>query len=483
MRLSKSLLESAIPSSIIISKTHPSPGLPIAQIDESLFASIEHKDCAVSIDSRTLEGGDVFIALKGARTDGHQFLDAAIEKGASSLIIEKQFMHALKGLNLKDTLVIAVDDTYKALFNLAKVWRMKFDYPVVGITGSLGKTSTKEMLRCIIEGTSVPAYLSYKNQNTNIGLSLNILRMTDKHTIAVFELGINEPGEMDELVDILRPTMALITCIAHAHAGFLGSLSDIAAEKKKIFKYLHGDNIAFIPGDQGVLADCCYNHPVVRFGSKMKNQIQARKVSVLSSSTRTTPVVQFVLKLYNHKRLITLKTGNVASVNNAIAASSLAHFLDIPFRDIVAGLERFKSFEGRFESILLPKAGGTMINDCYNAAPESMKAAILAFQKIVASGSKIAVLGDMLELGDKEEYWHRQIGRVLCKSLSVTHLILVGKRASLIAQTAPLTMKITCVDTWQDATKKLAPLLQDEALVLVKGSLGVGLGNLVRHFS
>lgn len=349
-----------------------------------------------SVDTRTLQEGDIFVALPGVHLDGHNFLEHALQKGAGGLIIErdkKNLLDAIKG-QTKNKLVIIVPDTLQALIRLAAVWRAQFMYPVVAIAGSVGKTTTKETIANILAINGNTFLVSHGNQNTKIGLALNMLRMRDEHEMAIFEVGVSKRGEMAKLADMLRPTTALITSVCHSHMEGLGSLADIALEKRDIFKYFDEDSIGIICGDQPIIASVGYCHPVVRFGAKTVNQIQARKVHLGNDH------ISFVLKVYKEKHRVVLKQMHEGAVFNSLAAVAVAYLLNVPVKTIVEGIQMPLVVAGRFESKKIKGSmGGTIIDDCYNANPESMKAALLAFQKIDAKAEKIAVLGDMLELG------------------------------------------------------------------------------------
>jgi UDP-N-acetylmuramoyl-tripeptide--D-alanyl-D-alanine ligase len=475
MVLSKHFLEQALPTAIC---------KVFGELSLNEFLE-QKKTLKFGVDSRTVEKDFVFVALEGQKVDGHDFLHQALENGACVLVVKKDKQAILEKISQKlllNKLVIFVDDTLQALIQLARNWRQKFDYPVVGITGSIGKSSTKKMLESILHAAKFSAYVSYKNQNTIIGLSINILNMSSEHKAAVFELGINDVGEMEQLVDVLRPTLGLITYIAHAHTQGLGKIANVAAEKRKIFTYFAPNNIGAVCGDLPLLAGAYYTHPVIRFGTKTKNQIQARMIKMLPDNS-----ISFILKIYDKKIRVNLNGNNPGFVNNALAATTLAHLLNISLSDIVKGLESFKGFDNRFERKKITKGSGEFISDCYNASPESMKAAILAFEQIKTLNNKIAVLGEMKELGESERFWHRQIGRVLGRALSLSHLILVGKNARLMAKSAPITIKIDFVEDWIQAKEVLANILRQnkekESLVLVKASHSVGLEKIVDDLS
>ena len=436
---------------------------------------------AFAVDSRSVKKGEIFVALKGKRCDGHDFLKTVFESGAAGAIISKSKIESLKKLPeslLEGKFIAAVPDTSKALVDLASAWRQKFDCKVVGITGSVGKTLTKEILANVLSLTGDNFFVSVGNQNTSIGLPLNIFRMTDKTKIAVFELGTNRQGDIAKLAKILRPNVALITRVGHAHMAGLGSVDDIATEKRSIFKYLADDNIGVVNGDQPLLASVAYSHPVVKFGMKTTNQVQARKVVVDETG------ISFVMKVYNEKHKITLKSHHQGMVSNVLAATAVASMLGIPTKTIVDGIQIPVSVRSRFERKNLKNKKGVLIDDCYNANPESMKAALVAFQQVAGHSSKrIAVIGDMLELGDNSAFWHRQLGRFLRKVSSLDHLILVGDMVKWTHMTLPVGLSVDVTPDWKTAKEILDGKLADKSTVLVKGSRGVGLGNLVESLT
>lgn len=449
--------------------------LPDAIITHATFPA----DIAFAIDTRLLQPGEIFVALEGAQVDGHNFLQDALKKGAAGLLVAAQKKGLLAPLDaqLKNKLVIIVDDPMQAFIQLACAWRKQFTYPVVGITGSVGKTTTKEILKTILETNNVICMTSQGNQNTRIGVAINIFRMREYHQVAIFELGISKRGEMAELARILKPTTAVITNIGHAHMEGLGSLSDIALEKRDIFKFFDESSIGIINGDQSILTHVGYNHPMIKFGSKTINQIQARKI-------QSTPTgIQFVLKVYKEKHHIVLAQPHEGIVFNVLTATTAAYLLNVPIAKIVEGIQKPIKVTGRFEEKALTDKKGTLIHDCYNANPESMKAALLAFQKIDTRAQKIAVLGDMLELGVNAPFWHRQLGRFLRKVPSLQHVILVGDMVRWTKKTLPVTISVEHVLTWQEAIEKLEHKLTQESVILVKGSRAIALDNLVRKFT
>lgn len=439
-----------------------------------------------SIDSRTIQKGQLYLVICGEKYDGHSFVQAALEKGAVAIVIEKKqetLFAQLPEVLTKNVLCILVDDTLQALTDCAHHWRMQFTIPIVGVTGSIGKTTTKEMVKEICKVAGINACVNAGNQNNNIGLSLNLLKLNSTHQVGVFEVGISHKGEMAELADILQPTLALITNVWHVHVDGIGDLESIAYEKRQLFKNFAADNIGLIFGDQPLLEKAFYKHPVIKFGMKIKNQIQASKVAIEQDEFGNA-ITLFKLSVYKNSVIVKLFGSHPARVANAVGAAAIAYALKISMDKIVEGLGQFQTVSNHFQPKEISGKRGVLISDCCNASPESMRASLLAFHSMNKSSSKIAVLGDMLELGKSALFWHRQIGRTLAKTLSIDTVILVGPLAKSIAQTMPLTMKMECVNSWQEAQKKLEALLAEtEALVLVKGSKAVGLEYMVKELA
>ena len=430
----------------------------------------------IALDSRQVKKGEVFVAIKGQRADGHSFIEEAVQAGAAGLIVntdQKDCLEKLSSAQIKKLFIMLVPDTYAAILECATAWRAHFSIPVVGITGSAGKTSTKEMLSNIFTAHELPHCVSTGNQNTALGVSLNILRITQEHKAAIFEMGVSKRGEMSRMAAIVKPTTAIITSIGHCHMEGLGSLQDIANEKREIFKYFKEDNIGVINGDNAILPTISYTHPIVKFGYKTTNQVQARKVQTNNTQTH------FVMKLYKERLQITLDTNHAGRINSALACSAISYLLSIPSETIVRGIQAPITIAGRFEKAKLKSSKGILIDDCYNANPESMKAALLAFEKIESKGQKIAVLGDMAELGVNSPFWHRQLGRFLRKVPSLNHVVLVGDLVKWTKATVPVGITFEHVPSWLEATEALKKRLDREAVILVKGSNSMQLSLLV----
>lgn len=429
------------------------------------------------VDSRIVQSSDMFVALPGLNVDGHEFVESALAAGACGCLIASDKQDELVSVIAKykhaKTFII-VSSPLSALLELAKQWRRQFNYPVIGITGSVGKTSTKALLANVLQLHNMQYIVAQGNQNTRIGIALNMLRMKAQHQVAVFELGISKRGEMAQLTELVQPTIAVITAIGHSHMEGLGSIADIAAEKRDIFKCLKEDGIGIIDGDQPLLSAVSYTHPIIRFGKKMINQVQARKIQVNQN------IVKFQLKLYNERFAITLETENPARIYNVLAAATVAYVLNIPMNTIVQGVQQQIPVTGRFKKHIIAATKSIVIDDSYNASPESMKAALLAFERLEGAGKKVAVLGDMLELGINAPFWHRQLGRFLRKVPSLEKVIFVGEKVKWAQKMVPFGLEFCIVPTWRDALAVIKPQIETNMMVLlVKGSHGVGLHYLV----
>lgn len=444
------------------------------------FGAEFNQNSTFSLDSRTIKKGDIFVALVGENCDGHDYIDQAFQRGARGVLIAQNKREILVNFEKKiieNKSCIIVEDPRQALIKLASSWRMQFTGPVIGITGSVGKTTTKEMIGNILSVNGTNYLLSSENQNTMLGVCLTLLRLRSEHKAAIIEMGVSRRGEMALMAEVVKPTSAVITCLGHSHMEGLGSLGDIANEKRTIFKFFKEDNIGIIYGDQSTLSEVAYTHPIIKFGCKTTNQIQARKIQITHDRT------SFILKVYKDRARVELSTSHEGRVLNALAAASVGHLLGIQIQTIVTGIQKNLTVSRRFERRALRSNKGILIDDAYNANPESMKAALLALERVDSRGAKIAVLGDMLELGVNSPFWHRQLGRFLRKVPSLNHVILVGSLVKWTKGTVPNGITVDVVPSWQQAIKKVDEHLKQDSVVLVKGSLGMNLQGLVEAIS
>jgi UDP-N-acetylmuramoyl-tripeptide--D-alanyl-D-alanine ligase len=433
-------------------------------------------DANFNIDSRTIVPGEIFVALSGSKFDGHDFIDQALDRGAVGFVLEiskKDKVLAKYSKQFKNKSVLFVDDSLHALIELARAWRSKFDIPMVGVTGSVGKTTTKEIVRNILKVAHMDALVSSGNQNTMIGASMNILKLREHHKAAVFEMGISEIGNMKNLTELIRPTYAIVTQIGHAHMQGLGGLELISKEKREIFSLFTEKDIGIINGDQKELKEVSYKHPVICFGKKRTNQIQARKIICDKNS------ISFTLLIYKNKYSVVLPTCSQARIMNALAAVSIGYLLKIPHELLIKGIELPVIVPGRFETLQL-SSGAEIINDAYNANPESVKASLASFDAYETDKNKIVVLGDMLELGSDSVYWHRQIGRFLSKIKNLQEIVLIGVQVAHMKKSLPYGVKVQIFENSDQAYDVLKLLSQNSKnSMLFKASNSIGFTQLI----
>jgi UDP-N-acetylmuramoyl-tripeptide--D-alanyl-D-alanine ligase len=458
MQLTQSFISQAIPSSCV-QGTIP-----------------QHSNFCV--DSRLLQPGDIFVAIKGERQNGHDFIEQVLHAGAGGIIADQMHQQTIMqkfAEPLKNKFVIFVPDPAQALIDLAHAWRAQFSFPVVAVTGTVGKTTTKEMIRNVLLSAGWQGVVSAGNQNTLIGASMNILKMRASDQVAVFELGISAQGAMRKLVELVRPTLSVITYVGHGHMQGLGSVSQVAQEKREVFALFNEKNIGIINGDLPELAKISYHHPVIFFGKKLKNQIQARNIRVHNNS------IGFTAKIFEKKYSVFLSTCNQARVYNALGALAVGKVLGIADEVLIEGIQRPVSIPGRFDMVSLGY-GCLMINDAYNANPESMKASLTAFDQYQTPLKKKLVLGDMRELGVDSKRWHRRLGGIISKMSGIHAVILIGEQMQYAREQMPphiVVHHFAQVEAACDVLKDM--LLAQNTVFLLKASLSMRFAHLVKY--
>ncbi len=440
----------------------------------------------VSIDTRTLRPGDLFVAVKGPRFDGHDFVAQALEQGASGAIVSRPEFQAREGAwrpLLDRHFLILVDDPLTALQALATWHRMRFDVPLIGVTGSNGKTTTKEMIAAILSRRG-PVLKTEGNLNNHLGLPLSLLRLDASHRAAVLEIGISLKGEMRRLCEIARPTVGLITNIGPAHLEFLGSIEGVAEEKGSLFEAVRPDGTAIINLNDPHLAPW-----EKRLSNSLENKAAARKwtfaldapADVTATEIRPEGAeIGFLLTLRRTGEAgrIHLATSGRHQVANALGAAAVACALGYRLEEICEGLAAFRPVALRAE--VLEAEGKTILLDAYNANPASMKAAIemlAAFPRREGGSSrKIALLGDMLELGTFSEAAHRGIGEAAAQN-GIDLLIAVGRWAGAMAEGARQAgmagERISAYADLPSLQKAFLSSVRKGDVLLIKGSRGM----------
>ncbi len=385
----------------------------------------------VTTDSRTVSPGKAFFALNGPRFDGHDFIPAVLEQPGTAVVGRTGRVEALPGHLRAGHLVIGVADPLVALGDTARFVRQQIDVPVVGLTGSMGKTTVKELVRHILLQVG-PGLATEGNYNNLIGLPLTLLQFDPAHRWVVLEMGMNAPGEIRRLQEIGQPAIRLVTNVAAAHTEGVGGIEGVAKAKGELFETAApGDTVVVNLDDARVAA-----LPVpagvrrVTFGTVGEAGVRLVDSRLRDDGTSDVVIDAGGARLETHVPLV-----GVHQARNAVAAVAVAVALDIPLRAIDAGIRSCGSLPMRMELGLLP-GGVTVINDAYNANPGSMRAAL---ETLVAMGRErgrtAAVLGDMLELGDGERQAHEELGRDVA-TLGVERLFTIGGRAAGIARGA-----------------------------------------------
>ena len=424
----------------------------------------------VVVDSRKVEPGDIFVALAGEHTDGHQFIGDALASGAKG-ILAKAWPPGLSATETQHATLFQVADPLLGLQTLAAAHRTRLGVRVISVTGSVGKTSTKDAIATVL-AQRFRILKSDGNLNTEIGLPLVLLNLLPEHQRAVLEMGMYNRGDIARLCQIAQPTVGVITNIGPSHMERLGSIERIADAKAELVESLPRDGIAVLNSDDLRVAELAQRTcaRVVTYGQSPRAMCRAEALE-----SRGLEGISFRLHWQDQSSIVHTPLLGRHSVYTALAAAAVGHVEGLAPEEIATGLEGLQDVN-RIRVRRTPQ-GATVLDDTYNASPVSVKAALALLSEM--PGKKIAVLGDMLELGDSEKEGHREVGRAAAKT--VDQLVTIGPRASDIAEAA-CQQGLTAVlhfDTKEQAAEALSGVLTKDAYVLVKGSRGIALEDLV----
>lgn len=424
----------------------------------------------VSTDSRSLRSGDLFVALRGPTYDGHRFLNEVAARGARAALVEVSA--TLPGRTSLP--LVVVEDTARALGVLARHHRKRFSIPVLAIGGSSGKTTTKEMVAAVL-GARWNVLWTEKNFNNHIGVPKTILGLKRKHEIAVVEVGTNHPGELQTLCDILLPTHGLLTNIGAEHLEFFGSVDGVAREEGVLFEFLaqSGGTVLVNADDRKVVRAAKNVRRRITYGfSSRSARIRGMDVE-LDSFGRAR--FAFCGGRLHKPRNVQLGVPGRHQALNALAAAAVGLTFGVRAGAIVDSLASFIATDKRMA--VLELHGVTILNDTYNANPDSTVAALKTLASMKVAGKKVAVLGDMLELGASEQEEHRRIGRAAA-SLGIDYVLTVGGRARYIHETVNRGFAAH-YDQKNALAEYLAELLAPGDAVLLKGSRGMVMEDIV----
>jgi UDP-N-acetylmuramoyl-tripeptide--D-alanyl-D-alanine ligase len=424
----------------------------------------------VSTDTRTIKRGNLFIALKGEKFDGHDFILRAVENGAAGVVVSSRDVYVPDKIA-----AILVADTLAALQDLARCHRRRFTLPVVGITGSNGKTTTKDMTAAVLSGRW-RVLKTEANYNNDIGLPLTILGLTADHQAAVVEMGMRARGEIGRLAAIAAPTVAVVTNVGETHIEILGSLENIAAAKGELVEATPADGLVALNADIPLVKDMQAKTAArcVLYG--LGPDAAVRAADILPGDRDTT----FQCVWPGGRFPVTVPAVGRHNVYNALAALAVGLELGLGPDEVRAGIATFQT--GAMRLAIETIGPYTVINDAYNASPLSMQAAIDTLA-MVAVGRKVAVLGDMLELGEIAEAAHRRVGEQLADT-GVQVVVTVGEAAAHIASAAldgGVRVAVACPGH-DEASEALRKLLRPGDTVLVKGSRGMKMEKMLQVF-
>jgi len=431
----------------------------------------------ISTDSRTLSEGELFIALKGDRFDGHHFTLEVLEKKAGGVVIEEDRVGDIRWNGYRSRAVIAVKDTLSALGDLAHDWRRKYRTPVVALTGSNGKTTTKEMIAACLE-TTFPVLKTKGNLNNLIGLPITLLALTERERVVVLEMGMNVPGEIRRLTEIAQPDIGLITNIQRVHLEGMGSLEKLKEEKGELFRRMRRDGTILVNQDDPLVIDLA-NHYVgqkITYGIECPAEVMAKEIKLKGAEGTS-----FTLILEHEVMEIHLRLLGRHFVPNALSAMAVACLFGVEVNQAKEALEHFQPFPMRMEVIPL-KGGKTLINDTYNANPYSMELALETLVEAKGEGKAIAVLGDMLELGNFTREAHEQLGEKVSK-LSIDFLLALGEEAPVVVESAIRhgfpAERGRVVESHSEAISLVRKMIQNGDWILVKGSRRMAMEKIV----
>lgn len=432
---------------------------------------------SVGIDSRQLDPGMLFVAICGLNHDGHAFIEQVVSQGVCGIVVQSDHSAALDQEVLINSGIacVAVKDTTRALGALAAYQRDRHKIPVVAITGSNGKTTTRQMTALVMrQGYNTLA--TQGNLNNEIGLPLTLFHLADEHQAAVVELGMNHMGEIDRLGAICQPTIGVITNVGPAHLEFLGSLEGVAQAKGELLAHIHSQGHAVLNLDDPLVAAMAHRAKckVLFFGMAADAQIRAEAIQESGRGTC------FELCLPAEKVTVQLQTTGRFMVSNALAAAASGHLAGLKAAQIKTGLETFRPVKGRLSIKELPN-GVHVIDDTYNANPASMAAALDALAAMKGDGRAFAVVGDMLELGSQAGELHRQVGQKAAQ-VGIYKLYAHGEYGESVltgARDRGITGSHLVAGRKTDIAEDLIQHLQAGDWVFVKGSRGMAMEKVV----
>lgn len=437
----------------------------------NLIHLIERQELkGISIDSRSIKQGDLFIAIKGECFDGHDYIDEAIEKGAVACIIEDK-----EKTNVNANIIL-VDNTLKALHELAHYYKSFFNIPFIAITGSSGKTTTKDMIASVLK-EKFNVLKTQGNYNNEIGLPLTLFKLEPHHEIAVLEMGMSSLGEISDLVHIVNPDISVITNIGSTHIENLGSRKNILKAKMEILETLKKGQIALLNGDDPYLKSITSDVFDISFVGIYEEELFLKAQDIKNKENKVAFSIQYKNKYLEDYRL---NLPGIHNIYNSLMAIYIGKHFNLTQNEIQQGLDIFKPSEMRMD--IFEVSGIKVIDDVYNANPDSMKAALNVLRDFDKNKRKIAIMGDMLEMGKWASEAHLDIGRY-AYNINIDILLSVGQYAKDYirgALEAGMTRSNTfAFNTNREVIDFLKDFIEKDDVYLIKGSRGIKMEEIV----
>ena len=427
------------------------------------------KFSGVTTDSRKIFQGALFVALKGEKFNGEDFVEEAFKKGATAALVSKNFSR-----EISDGVIVKVDDTLAAYQEIASAWRDKFNIPVVAITGSTGKTTTKDLTAAVL-GALGKVLKTSANFNNEIGVPMTLLELDETHKAAVVEIGMRGLGQIASLAKIVKPTIAIVTNVNETHIELLGSMENIAKAKGELVEAIREGGTVILNVDNSYTAAM---KNLVKPGVKIFTHAQETDADLRAKNVViTNSMTEFDMIFEGNEYHVDLPIIGKHNVSNAMAAVAAGLSCGVSLQQARQGLLTLVTTRMRFEVIRRDRI--TIVNDAYNASPASMRASLKTTAEIYDT-RKIAVLGDMFELGDISEKVHREIGAYVFEN-GFEVLITLGELGKFIAEGAKDAgmEKIFMTDSHEDAAKILRGILQHDDVVLFKASHGMHMEKII----
>ncbi|HCC07367.1 MAG TPA: UDP-N-acetylmuramoyl-tripeptide--D-alanyl-D-alanine ligase [Clostridiales bacterium] len=425
----------------------------------------------ISTDSRTIKPGDFFIPIKGETMDGNNFIEEVVSKGAIGFITDKEVS---SNISKNDVLIIKVNDTNQAFLDMAEGYLRNFKLPIIAITGSVGKTTTKDMIYNVLS-EKYKVLKTEGNYNNQVGLPITVFNIDETYDIAILEMGMNSFGEIERLSKVAKPDIALITNIGDSHIGNLGSKEGILKAKSEIFEHMKDDGVVILNGDDEYLRLLNIDNEVIFVGENKENDCYSEGVSRINGELTK-------IRANYNEEIAEFEVNNVLSyiMYPVMFSFVIGRLFKLTDNQITKGIKKFELPSRRY-SVINFERNITIIDDCYNASLLSMMSAVETTINTYGDRRKIAILGDILELGSFSEEKHNELGEYL-KSKPIDVVVLIGKEVKHTYNIVKESKEAYYFNEKSEAYEFLSNTIKQDDVVLVKASNGNKFNEIVNYF-